>query len=87
MQVQTAYSGLIHDDYGDLKKRVDEALTKQKTAGTPPPTTLPLLPLKPRSLVDSNRGIPISGDHRGRPFLFHSVNNFGAILVQHSHEM
>lgn len=41
MQVQTAYSGLIHDDYGDLKKRVDEALTKQKTAGTPPPTPAP----------------------------------------------
>ena len=38
LQVQTAYSGLIHDDYGDLKKRVDEALAKQKTAGTPPAT-------------------------------------------------
>jgi len=38
MQVQTAYSGVIHDDYGDLKKRVDEALAKQKTAGSPPAT-------------------------------------------------
>ncbi len=39
MQVQTAFSGMIHDDYGDLKKRVDEALAKQKAAGTPPATT------------------------------------------------
>lgn len=35
LQVQTAFSGLIHDDYGDLKKRVDETLAKQKTATTP----------------------------------------------------
>lgn len=40
LQVQTAFSGLIHDDYGDLKKRVDEAIAKQKTAG-PPPTPTP----------------------------------------------
>lgn len=36
MQVQTAYSGVIHDDYGDLKKRVDESLAKQKASGTSP---------------------------------------------------
>jgi hypothetical protein len=29
MQVQTAYSGLIHNDEGDFKKRVDESLAKQ----------------------------------------------------------
>ena len=34
MQVQTAYSGLIHDDAGDFRKRVDESLAKQK--GAPP---------------------------------------------------
>jgi len=39
LQVQTAFSGLAHDDYGDLKKRVDESLAKQKSAGTPPATT------------------------------------------------
>lgn len=39
LQVQTAFSGMIHDDYGDLKKRVDESLAKQKAAGTPPATT------------------------------------------------
>lgn len=38
LQVQTAFSGLAHDDYGDLKKRVEEALAKQKTAGAPPAT-------------------------------------------------
>jgi hypothetical protein len=32
MQVQTAFSGLAHDDAGDFKKRVDEALAKQQAA-------------------------------------------------------
>jgi len=36
MQVQTAYSGLINNDAGDLKKRVDESLAKLKAA---PPVT------------------------------------------------
>ena len=35
MQVQTAFSGLAHNDYGDFKKRVDESLVKLKAA--PPP--------------------------------------------------
>lgn len=36
MQVQTAFSGLAHDDAGDFKKRVSEALAKQQAAaGTP----------------------------------------------------
>lgn len=38
MQVQTAFSGLIHDDYGDFRKRVDESLAKQKVA---PPAAAP----------------------------------------------
>jgi len=33
MQIQTAYSGLAHDDAGDFKKRVDESLAKLQ----PPP--------------------------------------------------
>jgi hypothetical protein len=32
LQVQTAYSGLINNDAGDLKKRVDESLAKLKSA-------------------------------------------------------
>lgn len=32
LQVQTAYSGLIHDDAGDFKKRVEESLAKLKVA-------------------------------------------------------
>jgi len=32
MQVQTAYSGLAHNDAGDFKKRVDESLAQLKTA-------------------------------------------------------
>jgi hypothetical protein len=40
LQVQTAYSGLIHDDAGDFKKRVDESLAKQQAAS-------PAAPAKP----------------------------------------
>jgi hypothetical protein len=36
MQVQTAYSGLVNNDAGDLKKRVDDSLAKLKNA---PPDT------------------------------------------------
>jgi len=34
MQVQTAYSGLIHNDEGDLKKRVNESLVKLQVANS-----------------------------------------------------
>ena len=38
MQVQTAYSGLVHNDEGDFKKRVDESLAKaQKPSQEPVP--------------------------------------------------
>ena len=43
MQVQTAYSGLVHNDEGDFKKRVDESLAKQQ----PPPPAQPSPPAKP----------------------------------------
>jgi hypothetical protein len=42
LQTQTAFSGLAHNDAGDFKKRVDEAMAKQqgsqpaKTDGAPP---------------------------------------------------
>lgn len=32
LQIQTAYSGLINNDAGDLKKRVDESLAKLRNA-------------------------------------------------------
>ena len=32
MQVVSSFSGLAHDDQGDFKKRVDEALAKQSVA-------------------------------------------------------
>jgi hypothetical protein len=35
MQIQTAYSGLAHNDAGDFKKRVDESLAKQQAAQPP----------------------------------------------------
>jgi len=31
MQVQTSFSGLAHNDEGDLRKRVEEALARQST--------------------------------------------------------
>lgn len=36
MQTQTAYSGLIHNDAGDFKSRVDESLKKVQAAGPEP---------------------------------------------------
>lgn len=36
MQIQTAFSGLVNNDYGDFKKRVDESISKlPKLADTP----------------------------------------------------
>lgn len=37
MQVQTAYSGLVNNDAGDFKKRVDESLAKQQAPPSAPP--------------------------------------------------
>ena len=42
MQVQTAFSGLAHNDEGDFKKRVDESLAKQQPSQ-------PASPAKPES--------------------------------------
>jgi hypothetical protein len=36
MQTQTAYSGLIHNDAGDFKQRVDESLKKLQASGATP---------------------------------------------------
>ncbi len=52
LQVQTAYSGLVHNDEGDFKKRVDDSLAKLQTAppaatptpAAPPPTPPPAKP-------------------------------------------
>ena len=45
LQVQTAYSGLVHNDEGDFKKRVDESLAKLQGA----PANAPAPPAKPDS--------------------------------------
>jgi hypothetical protein len=42
LQVQTAFSGLGNNDYGDFKKRVEDSLAKQKAA--PPAATPPAKP-------------------------------------------
>jgi hypothetical protein len=41
LQVQTAYSGWVNNDAGDLKKRVDESLAKLKSEPLPNPTATP----------------------------------------------
>jgi hypothetical protein len=41
MQTQTAFSGLIHNDAGDFKKRVDTSLVKQRVAQSQPTQTPP----------------------------------------------
>jgi len=40
MQIQTAFSGLVNNDEGDMKKRVQESLDKLKTAPEPPKATV-----------------------------------------------
>jgi hypothetical protein len=47
MQVQTAFSGLAHDDYGDFKKRVEESLAKLKNAPPVQPESPAAEPKKP----------------------------------------
>ena len=41
MQIQTAYSGLVNNDAGDFKKRVDESLTKLGGTQAEPAATAP----------------------------------------------
>ena len=41
LQIQTAYSGLVNNDAGDLKKRVNESLVKLKNEPLPNPTAAP----------------------------------------------
>jgi hypothetical protein len=45
MSIQTAYSGLDHNDAGDFKKRADESLAKLQTA--PPAEVKKLESAKP----------------------------------------
>lgn len=41
MQTQTAFSGLVNNDYGDFKKRVDESLAKLAKEAPPATETKP----------------------------------------------
>jgi hypothetical protein len=41
METQTAYSGLVHNDAGDFKKRVEEELTKARNAKSTQTTAEP----------------------------------------------
>ena len=55
MQVQTAYSGLVHDDAGDFKKRVDASPAQQQPAKSEPEkTATPDKPAAPEKATSSN---------------------------------
>lgn len=41
LQVQTAFSGLVNNDYGDFKERIDKSLAKLQAAATPAATPKP----------------------------------------------
>jgi hypothetical protein len=41
MVTQTVYSGLIHNDAGDFKKRVEESLARRQAAQATPPAQQP----------------------------------------------
>ncbi|MDR3724404.1 MAG: PEGA domain-containing protein [Terracidiphilus sp.] len=41
LQIQTAFSGLANNDAGDMKKRIDDSLTKLKSEPLPPPVAPP----------------------------------------------
>jgi hypothetical protein len=57
LQVQTAYSGLVNNDAGDFKKRVDESLAKLKGQPLPPAggdqTAAPTAPAQASLAIDS----------------------------------
>jgi len=47
MQVQTAFSGLVNNDFGDFKKRVDESLAKLQAAAPAAKPAADTPPAKP----------------------------------------
>jgi hypothetical protein len=49
LQVQTAFSGLVNNDYGDFKKRVDESLVKVQAN----PSAIPAKPGEPAKEPDA----------------------------------
>ena len=52
LQVQTAYSGFVNNDAGDLKKRVDESVVKLKASQPATPTT-PSSSVPPAAAADA----------------------------------
>jgi len=57
LQVQTAYSGLINNDAGDLKKRVDESMAKLKTSPPPPAPGAPAASATPAPVAGASLAI------------------------------
>jgi hypothetical protein len=58
LQIQTAYSGLVNDDAGDLKKRVTESLVRLKDQPLPDPVapgqvSTPAAPVQASLAIDS----------------------------------
>jgi hypothetical protein len=55
LQVQTAFSGLVNNDYGDFKKRIDESLVKVQAAN---PAPKPAVPVEPTAATPTTAAAP-----------------------------
>jgi hypothetical protein len=58
MDVVSNYSGWGHNDQGDFRKRVDDNLTKAKTAATQPSTAAPADATRPAPASDAKPATP-----------------------------
>lgn len=54
LQIQTAYSGLVNNDAGDMKKRIDESLAKLKQTPLPAPEAAPAPAAKPDAAAQTS---------------------------------
>jgi uncharacterized protein YqfA (UPF0365 family) len=58
MQVQTAFSGLVNNDAGDLKKRVEESLAKLQAAQATPSTKAEAATSQPATAENPKHSAP-----------------------------
>jgi hypothetical protein len=65
LQVQTAFSGLVNNDAGDLKKRVDESLAKLKSEPLAPPAVAPVAEASKASPVTAQASLTIDSTPAG----------------------
>ncbi len=66
MQTQTAYSGMIHNDAGDFKERVEKSLAEQKKAAEAAPKKEVVAEAK-KELVQERQPAPSGGNQQAAP--------------------